>query len=241
MAEKCGQHIFHVLVLLCLTLHTLRSQVLAGDFEDECNFGSNEYTNELCSDGEDNDCNGYVDCDDFTCLLDPSISVCDHLKKGDLGVVPEDAMLQLVLQWGPSNSELAQKFYQKVSESLNIHGLWTANDAYNCNETIAAIKAPFQAKDVAFIRSRLEEIMVPFSNGRVPSSRRYEAFWQYEVGFTLFPFLSTFQTNDFFPLILRFHSGLDMAHALRGADQRRMIQIIMTRRLLFTMQCHTLK
>ncbi|MBW2736972.1 MAG: hypothetical protein JRH20_31705 [Deltaproteobacteria bacterium] len=38
--------------------------------------GGNENTNALCSDGWDNDHNGYTDCDDFGCSKNSSVTVC---------------------------------------------------------------------------------------------------------------------------------------------------------------------
>ena len=36
-----------------------------------------ENTNELCSDGIDNDGNGFVDCDDFSCSRSMNVTICD--------------------------------------------------------------------------------------------------------------------------------------------------------------------
>ena len=46
--------------------------------------GSAENTNELCSDGIDNDGNGFTDCEDFDCLGDSAITVCpQEWQEGD--------------------------------------------------------------------------------------------------------------------------------------------------------------
>ena len=46
-------------------------------------FGSNPYqgpkfesTNEYCSDGQDNNGNGYLDCKDYSCRFNPHVTVC---------------------------------------------------------------------------------------------------------------------------------------------------------------------
>ena len=39
--------------------------------------GVAETTNELCSDGKDNDGNGFADCEDFNCATGPGITVCN--------------------------------------------------------------------------------------------------------------------------------------------------------------------
>jgi hypothetical protein len=36
-----------------------------------------EGSNETCSDGIDNNDNGFVDCDDFDCSRNPRVNVCD--------------------------------------------------------------------------------------------------------------------------------------------------------------------
>jgi hypothetical protein len=49
-----------------------------------------EVTNELCSDGRDNDQNGFQDCEDFGCLRSPLVDVC-----GEGELVREDGELVL--------------------------------------------------------------------------------------------------------------------------------------------------
>jgi hypothetical protein len=44
-----------------------------------------EDTDDLCSDGIDNDCNGYTDCIDWHCSRNPSVTVC---STGDAGTPP---------------------------------------------------------------------------------------------------------------------------------------------------------
>ena len=50
----------------------------------ECQYGEClvENTNELCSDGSDNDQDGYYDCDDFDCSQSASVTVCDTDPSG---------------------------------------------------------------------------------------------------------------------------------------------------------------
>jgi hypothetical protein len=35
-----------------------------------------ENTDEKCTDGADNDGDGYLDCDDFDCSMNPAVTVC---------------------------------------------------------------------------------------------------------------------------------------------------------------------
>ena len=49
-----------------------------------------ESTNALCSDGVDNDCNGYIDCNDFHCSRNPAVTVCSvvgHDAGTDTGTI----------------------------------------------------------------------------------------------------------------------------------------------------------
>jgi Putative metal-binding motif len=41
-----------------------------------CTAMGMENTNEACSDGLDNDCNGFFDCNDFACSRNPAVTIC---------------------------------------------------------------------------------------------------------------------------------------------------------------------
>jgi hypothetical protein len=59
-----------------------------------------ENTDDLCSDGIDNDCNGYIDCNDFACSRNPNVTVCPDAGHGfwdggprrDSGPIPDTGM-----------------------------------------------------------------------------------------------------------------------------------------------------
>lgn len=48
--------------------------------------GAMENTNAACSDGIDNDCNGFFDCNDFSCSRNAAVNICP-----DAGTPPRDA------------------------------------------------------------------------------------------------------------------------------------------------------
>ncbi len=53
------------------------NQACAGEcYDGQCY--EDENTNARCDDGEDNDLDGYTDCEDFDCTSDPNITVCDE-------------------------------------------------------------------------------------------------------------------------------------------------------------------
>ena len=51
-----------------------------------CTPSGMENTNEACSDGVDNDCNGFFDCNDFACSRNAAVTICP-----DAGTPPRDA------------------------------------------------------------------------------------------------------------------------------------------------------
>ena len=55
--------------------------------------GQHENTNALCSDGIDNDCNGYTDCNDYYCSrYTASVTVCNGTTPTDAGTpLPVDS------------------------------------------------------------------------------------------------------------------------------------------------------
>ena len=44
-----------------------------------------ENTDPLCSDGEDNDMDDFVDCDDYDCSMNDEVTVCGAADGGDSG------------------------------------------------------------------------------------------------------------------------------------------------------------
>ena len=41
-----------------------------------CGGGGGENTDAACMDGMDNDGDGYIDCDDYDCSMNPGVTVC---------------------------------------------------------------------------------------------------------------------------------------------------------------------
>ena len=58
-----------------------------------CSATGTENTNATCGDGVDNDCDGFVDCNDFDCSRSPSVTLCprDAGLPMDLGCIPTGA------------------------------------------------------------------------------------------------------------------------------------------------------
>jgi len=49
-----------------------------------------EDTNSACGDGRDNDCDGFIDCNDFNCSSSPSVTLCPR----DAGAAPRDVLFR---------------------------------------------------------------------------------------------------------------------------------------------------
>ena len=140
---------------------------------DECQFDTNEYTNELCSDGIDNDCNGFSDCEDFDCLYEPQVTVCNYLLGEELKPIPQDIPLQLVLV-GTEQYRI-EHADRKI---LDVHTVDRGDDTTATRLKLRCVQSLIRLKYL--LRSQLERIMVAYSEGNVPSSANYENFWAYE-------------------------------------------------------------
>ena len=107
-----------------------------------CTASGAENTDTACSDGVDNDCNGYVDCNDFGCSRTPAVTVCgdagsalDVPVSHDSGVAHDSGTRRDI---GPCTASGMENTNAACSDGVDndCDGYVDCND-FNCSRTAA--------------------------------------------------------------------------------------------------------